>query len=106
VLPIALDRHPKERPGEHLASVIIQACLNIGLPRDAIDGIEIEVHKHSAVKAAPSAPEVRKFLAEDSPYRGKPLTHIVLTFPHLVRGPLILGAGRFRGLGLCLPFNE
>ena len=29
------------------------------------------------------------------------LTHAVLQFPEPVRGPVLLGAGRFAGLGLC-----
>ncbi len=36
----------------------------------------------------------------------RPLRHLVLTFGERVRGPLILGAGRFQGLGLCLPLPE
>jgi CRISPR-associated protein Csb2 len=106
VLPAALDRHPKDKPGEELASIIANACINIGLPKQAVDGLDIEVHKHASVRGAPSAVEVRKALPQDSPYRSKPLVHLVLHFPQPVRGPLILGAGRFRGLGLCLPLDE
>jgi CRISPR-associated protein Csb2 len=29
------------------------------------------------------------------------LTHAVLQFPEPVRGPVLLGVGRFAGLGLC-----
>lgn len=101
-----LDRHPKDKPGEDLASVIVQACVNVGLPPRALDGIDIEIHKHSAIVAAPSVKEVRQALPADSRYRDKPLCHLVLTFPRLIRGPLLLGAGRFRGLGLCLPVDD
>jgi CRISPR-associated protein Csb2 len=106
VLPAALDRHPKDKPGEELASIITNACVNIGLAKEAVDGLDIEVHKHASVRGAPSAGEVRRALPQDSPYRSKPLVHLVLHFPQPVRGPLILGAGRFRGLGLCLPLDE
>jgi CRISPR-associated protein Csb2 len=41
-----------------------------------------------------------------SPYRSKPFAHLVLTFVRPIRGPLILGAGRFRGLGLCVPLDD
>ena len=95
VLPAALDRHPKDKPGEELASIITNACVNIGLPKEAVDGLDIEVHKHASVRGAPSAGEVRKALPQDSPYRSKPLVHLVLHFPQPVRGPLILGAGAF-----------
>ena len=106
VLPAALDRHPKDKPGEELASIITNACVNIGLPKGAVDGLDIEVHKYASVRGAPSAVEVRKALPQDSSYLSKPLVHLVLNFPQPVRGPLILGAGRFRGLGLCMPLDE
>lgn len=105
VLPAALDRHPKDKAGEELADIITRACLNIGLPKEAIDGLDIEVHKYSPLKGAPSVKEVFESLPADSPYRTKPFAHLVLTFPRPVCGPLILGAGRFRGLGLCLPLD-
>mgnify|MGYP001187645390 CR=1 FL=1 len=103
VLPMVLDRYPKAKPGEELASIVAQSCVNIGLPKEAVEGLDVEVHKHATVRAAPSAPEVARCLPEDSPHRGRPLVHLVLTFAAPVRGPLILGAGRYRGLGLCLP---
>jgi CRISPR-associated protein Csb2 len=106
VLPAALDRHPKDKPGEELASIITNACVNIGLPKTAVDGLDIEVYKHATIRGAPSAIEIRSALPQDSSYRAKPLVHLVLNFPKPVRGPLILGAGRFRGLGLCLPLEE
>ena len=106
VLPAALDRHPKDKRGEEVASIITSACINIGLPKGAVDGLDIEVHKHASVKGAPSAVDVRQALPRDSLYRSRPLVHLVLHFQQPVRGPLILGAGRFRGLGLCLPLDE
>lgn len=105
VLPVVLDRHPKSKTGEGLADIIARACLNIGLPKDAVDGIEIETHKYPPVKGAPSVREVLQSMPPDSPYRGKPFVHLVLNFAKPVRGPLILGTGRFRGLGLCLPLD-
>jgi len=106
VLPAVLDRHPKDKPGEYLAAIIAQASINIELPPKAVDGIDIEVHKHSAIAAAPSVKDVRQALPSDSRYREKPICHLVLTFPRPIRGPLTLGAGRFRGLGLCLPLDD
>jgi CRISPR-associated protein Csb2 len=43
---------------------------------------------------------------QDSPYRGRPLAHMVLTFGQPIRGPIVLGAGRFRGLGLFLALDD
>lgn len=106
VLPVVLDRHPKDRPGEDLANVIAKACLNIGLPPEVVDEIDVEFHKHAPIKAAPGARDVHNTLAADSPYRTRPLAHLVVTFAQPVLGPLLLGAGRFRGLGLCLPMED
>jgi CRISPR-associated protein Csb2 len=118
--PIVLDRHLKatgnaERDRE-IQELIAQACRNIGLPTPtraaARDGevpreeLAISAGKHSAVRGAPSAyPSGRaptwagwrlpKSLAS------RQLTHAVLQFERPVRGPVILGAGRFVGLGLC-----
>lgn len=103
VLPAALDRHPKDKPGETVADIVIRACTNLNLSPEAIHGIDIEIHKHPPVKGAPSVKDVIRAVAHDSPYRTKPFAHLVLSFPNPIRGPLILGAGRFRGLGLCLP---
>jgi len=106
VLPAVLDRHPKDKPGQDLPAIIVRACRNVGLPDSAVDGLEVEIHKHAPVKGAPSARDVAKALPGDSPYRNRPLAHLALNFRHPIRGPLILGAGRFRGLGLCLPIDE
>src|SRR5262249_29796475 len=81
VLPAPIDRHPKDKPGEEIASIVTNACVNIGLPKEAVDGLDIEVHKHASVRGAPSAAEVHKALPQDSPYRSKPLAHLVLHFP-------------------------
>ena len=32
--------------------------------------------------------------------------HVLIQFPCEVRGPLLLGAGRFRGYGLCKPLGH
>jgi CRISPR-associated protein Csb2 len=106
VLPVVLDRYPKNKAGEDLAALVTQACLNIGLPEQAMDGLDIEIHKYSPIAGAPAVRLVIDSLSEDSPYRGRAVLNIVLTFAGPVRGPLVLGAGRFRGLGFCLPLSE
>lgn len=103
VLPVVLDRHPKNKTGESLIDIVARACRNIGLPDEALDGLKVEPLEFSPVKGAPSVREVLQSLPADSPYRNKPFVHLSLCFSRPVRGPLLLGAGRFRGLGLCLP---
>jgi CRISPR-associated protein Csb2 len=36
---------------------------------------------------------------------GRQLTHAVIQFAEPVEGPVLLGAGRFLGLGLCRPLD-
>jgi CRISPR-associated protein Csb2 len=116
--PIVLDRHLKssgnsERDRE-ICDLIAQACRNIGLPAPAVvrsgDGQRedpaIAAGKHPAVSGAPSAypsgraPAWMRWRLPQS-LANRQLSHAVLRFEAPVRGPVILGAGRFVGLGLC-----
>lgn len=109
--PVALDRNPGDLRSEipkkqELAyldaeETIAKACEHIGLPRPAL------------VTAMPAAPlaggdKTRAF----PPYStGKPpiqrvLVHATLTFDEPVDGPILLGAGRYLGLGLFRPSRD
>lgn len=105
VLPVVLDRHPKNKPNQDVSTIIASACCNTGLEFQAVKDLKVEVHQYAAVRGSPSVQEVVRMLPKDSPYRGRPLVHLVLDFLRPVQGPLILGAGRFRGLGVCLPLQ-
>ncbi|MFO0156354.1 MAG: type I-U CRISPR-associated protein Csb2 [Alphaproteobacteria bacterium] len=104
VTPVALDRHPKA-DGD-VESTIAAACERIGLPKPT----RVVPGKHTAIRGAPSAwrsggaPEWADWRLP-SPLKGRRLTHAVLQFAEPVIGPVILGAGRFAGLGLCLPLD-
>jgi CRISPR-associated protein Csb2 len=104
--PVVLDRHLKakgnaEREAE-IVGLLRQACANIGLPEPE----RVAVGKHSAVRAAPAAypsghaPRWMRWRLPES-LASRQLTHAVLQFAEPVRGPVLLGAGRFAGLGLC-----
>lgn len=105
VTPIALDRHPKDA-GEAEAG-IAEACQRIGLPRPH----RVVLARHAAIRGAPSArpgaraPEWTGWRLPPS-LAGRRLTHVVIAFEAPVAGPVLLGAGRFTGLGLCLPLRE
>lgn len=110
ITPIALDRHLKEEDGkkrqQEIAAQIGAACRNIGLPEPA----EIVADKHSAFEGVPSAypsgktPSWMRWRLPSS-VATRQLTHAMIGFAVPVVGPLILGAGRFVGLGLCRPFD-
>jgi CRISPR-associated protein Csb2 len=106
--PIALDRHPgnlrsnQERTAHRAAteaeSSIADACERIGLPRPARVII-------SLAPLLPGAQPVRQF-APWPPQPGRARrarVHANIEFHERIRGPVLLGAGRYFGLGLCLP---
>lgn len=104
VTPIVLDRHLKRHGEGEIRDIIADACERAGLPRPDPD--RIHTGKHSALEGAPSARpsagappwtrwKVPKSLATRS------LVHAVIDFGRETNGPVLLGAGRFTGLGLC-----
>jgi CRISPR-associated protein Csb2 len=104
--PVLLDRFPEHGDVEEEAHLIASACRNIGLP----EPVAIEIHKHPAVRGAPSAYPARGArrrpdwsFPPGAKFADRPRRHVVLRFTDAVAGPVILGAGRFHGLGLCLP---
>lgn len=109
VTPIALDRHLKEKgeAREHEVNAqIATACRNIGLPEPQ----DVVTDKHSAFEGAASAypsgkaPGWTRWRLPPS-LSSRQLTHAVIRFAAPVDGPVILGAGRFMGLGLCRPLE-
>lgn len=108
VTPIILDRHPKPHfqkdPAgwrDSCARIIKDACLRIGLPEPE----KVSVSPHSSLRGVPSSSQ---FVAP-SPRQGRPARfhiHATVHFSEEIAGPILLGAGRFRGYGLCLPINS
>lgn len=104
--PIVLDRHLKAKTNaardEEVCELVAHACVNIGLPMPA----RVVAGKHSAIAGAPSAypsggaPRWTGWRLPKS-IGSRQLTHAVIQFDERVRGPLLLGAGRFIGLGMC-----
>jgi CRISPR-associated protein Csb2 len=102
VTPIVLDRHGKSGDRWQDAEQTIKlACERIGLPSP----LRVEVGSTSQFIGAPSVGGRRAgyppLLRKDGSRRQH--LHAVVTFAQPVRGPVLLGAGRFRGYGLCRP---
>jgi CRISPR-associated protein Csb2 len=107
VTPMIFDRHPKPhfRKDPHLWAesarrIAAEACQRIGLP----DPQTIEVSPYSPIEGVPPSnafapPPVRP---------GRPARahfHVTLQFGQKILGPVLLGAGRFRGYGLFAPLD-
>ena len=104
VTPIVLDRHLKRNGDREIREIIAGACENAGLPRPDPD--RIQVGKHSAIEGAPparppaGAPAWTGWKTPES-LATRLLVHAVVDFGCATAGPVLLGAGRFAGLGLC-----
>lgn len=100
VTPIVLDRQPPRHHADYAAWTVEQialACVRQGLPSPS----EIAIVGGSRFIGAPSAQAMPAWLRKDGTRRWH--THAVITFPVPIAGPLLLGAGRYRGYGLCAP---
>jgi CRISPR-associated protein Csb2 len=93
--PVLLDRFPKK--GYPVERVIADSCRFIGLPQPR----DIRVsHVSRLYGPGPSGGFVKARRAGDAPRLSK---HVTITFDRPVRGPVLLGAGRYFGLGLLRP---
>lgn len=112
VTPVVLNRHPKIDPDKdraawfaEIAETVAASCEFSGLPRP----VEIDLDKTSWHQGAPRArPGGGGFpLLPGKP--GAPArqqVHVWLRFAEPVEGPVIVGAGRYRGYGLCKPWKK
>lgn len=130
VTPVVLDRFPKSaRSGNRAAwhrevqEIIANSCLRAGL----LEPVQIDVDStcwHTGIPRAWTKRRRSRNAAEEGgqamselgdgfpsleakPSRpAKPQVHVWLRFDRPVEGPVILGAGRFLGYGLCKPLSK
>ena len=94
--PIILPRFPdKRRFIEDVQTMLTECCSHIGIH----EPFEFEIDRNGALIGVPP---VHRFRLPER-YQDRPAFHFVLRFQRPVRGPLILGAGRYLGIGLCVP---
>lgn len=94
VTPVVMDRFPKPARGDSAEKLVQQACTRIGLPEPtAVHPVQV-----SPIRGVPPAGFFARPVAKG--YLRRPWHHIVLEFDKPVHGPIILGAGRYLGLGL------
>jgi CRISPR-associated protein Csb2 len=96
--PVILDRYPKANRGFSLEDAIKLAFRNALLPEPS-EGIEASPTPMLGGGVAPALhirPERLRGLA----------MHITVAFPRRVLGPILVGKGRYLGLGLFAPLPE
>jgi CRISPR-associated protein Csb2 len=106
VTPVALDRMPKaDRANDRqawineVAGIVSQSCANQQLPVP----IAVRVEKTPFFVGSPRAMPGQGGFPLLRP--GTFQVHVAIDFGVEVQGPILLGAGRFRGYGLCRPWS-
>lgn len=130
VTPVVLDRFPKtDRQQdkrawrEEVATIIVNACQRSGLPQPQA----VDIDTSSWQLGSPRAIGKRRRLRSSAPGKGvqdaalgdgfphypakgtnapRVQVHVWLRFAEPLVGPVLLGAGRFRGYGLLKPCRE
>jgi CRISPR-associated protein Csb2 len=96
VTPILLDRFPKKH-GPTIEQILTTACTRAGLPEPA-------AIVHGPYARVAGVPPVAAFRVQrDGETRRRWGVHATLEFAEPVKGPVLLGAGRYFGLGLLRP---
>lgn len=111
--PIALPRHPgrlnggtanaRNRAWAAAAASVVAACSHVGLPKP----VDVQVSLSPFIagsRLVAHFPAFRQKSRDGKPVQ-RQLVHASLTFESPVAGPLMLGAGRFLGLGLMRPMT-
>ena len=104
VTPIAYDQHAKSKDKAGQQAELIEgirlACERIALPTPR----EIILTPVSMHPGAPPAHAFPRLHRKDGSARRH--SHAILVFSEPVRGPILLGAGRYRGYGVCRPITS
>lgn len=112
VTPIVLDRHPKHDPTDteereawrqEVAASISASCERIGLPKPRAVDIDKTSWHRGAPRSRPG-PNGMPWLPSKSG-SARQQVHVLIEFDREVEGPVLLGAGRYRGYGLCKPLG-
>ena len=110
--PIALSRHPgglakgtaesRAKAWEAAESTVVDACVHVGLPKPSVVNVSLNPFVAGAHPTVRFPPFIQNGLGGKI---RRQLVHALVTFESPVAGPVILGAGRFMGLGLMRPVN-
>ncbi len=102
VTPVVFDRHFEGSDRwERAAESVKAACERTELPRPR----EVLLHPTSMFEGVPLSREFPR-MPRKSDGGLRRHAHAVLIFDEPVQGPVLIGAGRFRGYGLCRPMDN
>lgn len=117
VTPVALDRNPgklrsnypdprqravtEARAAGEARATVVEACRRVGLP----EPVSVVIHPSVTLLGTSKAAAFPPFPADPSRTR-RAKVHVELQFAAPVEGPILLGAGRYLGLGLFRPMED
>ncbi len=100
VTPVVLDRHfDGADKWDRTSQAVKDACERIGLPRP----LEVLLHPVSLIEGVPRSNDF-PWISRKRDGGRMHHAHAVIVFGEEVQGPVLVGAGRFRGYGLCRPW--
>ncbi len=118
VTPMVFGHFPKDADGPRATRIVADSCEMSGLPRPAL----VRIGEVSPVLGVPPSAHFPTLSVRGKPIypgfergRDKPpgrdadghpprlRRHIELEFAEPVEGPVLIGSGRYLGMGLCLP---
>jgi CRISPR-associated protein Csb2 len=91
--PVVLDRFPKRV--QEVEAEVLRSLRAVGLP----DPVDLTVSTQPLMRGA------ARLRPHDLPAkaRGRQFRHVAVTFDRVVHGPVLVGAGRYLGVGLFAP---
>jgi CRISPR-associated protein Csb2 len=98
VTPAMLPQFPRRELSTE--EVVSRACIDAGYP----EPVAVRVSFAPLLRGVPHSRAFHVKPRQGRPPR--PLTHATIEFPIKVRGPMLIGAGRYAGYGLCRPSEE
>jgi CRISPR-associated protein Csb2 len=99
VTPVMLPQFPRREVTPE--DVVSRACVEAGYP----EPVAVRTSFAPLVAGVPHSREFHVRPRRDG-RPPRPLIHAEMVFPVAVRGPVVIGAGRYVGFGLCRPFEE
>lgn len=96
--PLELDRFVPDRLGEEAEATVVASVQRLGLPRPE----RVVLTPVSPLAGGGHWRDMRRKARAGR----RPLVHALIDFPDPVEGPVLVGSGRYRGLGLCAPFSK
>lgn len=119
VTPVALDRFPgnlrspmpdtRNRAEAEAAAAVARACVFAGLV-DQSEDVRVTIRLDAPLVGIPASPGTRKTSGQrqfpgyqTGSHVPRACVHAEIEFALPVQGPVLIGAGRYFGYGLCLP---